>query len=75
MAEQPLKILDYDKLEIGEELGYYEYALTQGMPDNFRPSIDRPEACFPTGGRTPDATALNMGESATHGAVKTGTEM
>ena len=47
MAQQPLKQLVYDQLEIGEELGSYEYLLTQEMLDNFRASIDDPEGCFP----------------------------
>ena len=29
MADAELKIFDYDKAEIGEELGSYEYTLTQ----------------------------------------------
>ena len=75
MAEQPLKILDYDKLEIGEELGSYEYLLTQEMLHNFRASIDDPAACFPTLAVKHDATALNMVYNDTTGGVNAGNEV
>ena len=39
MAEAKLPELDYDKLEIGEELGTYEYLLTQEILDSFRASV------------------------------------
>ena len=42
MPDPEVKIFDYDKIEIGEELGSYEYTLTQEMLDNFRASIDDP---------------------------------
>ena len=29
MADPQLKLFEYDKIEIGEELGSYEYVLTQ----------------------------------------------
>ena len=40
MANKELKLFDYDKAEIGEELGSYEYTLTQEMLDAFRTSVD-----------------------------------
>ena len=60
MAEAKLPELDYDKLEIGEELGTYEYLLTQEILDSFRASVEDPEAVFPTIGVKHDATALAM---------------
>ena len=75
MAEQPLKILDYDKLEIGEELGSYEYVLTQEMLDNYRQSIDDPDAAFPTLAVKHDGTALNMVYNDTTGGVNAGNEV
>ena len=35
MAAEKLPELEYDKLQIGEELGSYEYLLTQEMIDSF----------------------------------------
>ncbi len=75
MVEQPLKILDYDKLEIGEELGAYEYVLTQEMLDNYRQSIDDPDAAFPTLAVKHDGTALNMVYNDTTGGVNAGNEV
>ena len=75
MAEQPLKILEYDKLEIGEELGSYEYVLTQEMLDNYRQSIDDPDAAFPTLAVKHDGTALNMVYNDTTGGVNAGNEV
>ena len=60
MADAELKIFDYNSVQIGEELGSYEYVLTQEMLDNFRASVDDPEACFPTLAVKHDATALNI---------------
>ena len=75
MAAQPLKILEYDKLEIGEELGSYEYVLTQEMLDNYRQSIDDPDAAFPTLAVKHDGTALNMVYNDTTGGVNAGNEV
>ena len=75
MAQQALKILDYDKLEIGEELGSYEYVLTQEMLDNYRQSIDDPDAAFPTLAVKHDGTALNMVYNDTTGGVNAGNEV
>ncbi|MCH7852664.1 MAG: hypothetical protein IIC41_07765, partial [Candidatus Marinimicrobia bacterium] len=44
MASEKLPELVYDKLQIGEELGSYEYLLTQEMLDSFRASVEDPEA-------------------------------
>ena len=74
MPDQELKIYDYDKVEIGEELGSYEYVLTQEMLDNYRASVDDPEAPFPTLAVKHDATALAMVYEDTTGGVNAGNE-
>ena len=75
MAQQPLKQFDYDQVEIGEELGSYEYLLTREMLDNFRASIDDPEGCFPTLAVKHDATALAMVYDDTTGGVNAGNQV
>ena len=46
MAAEKLPDLVYDKLQIGEELGSYEYLLTQEMLDSFRASVEDQDAAF-----------------------------
>ena len=75
MAERQLKIFDYDAIEIGEELGSYEYLLTQEMLDNFRASIDDPEASFRTLAVKHDATAFAMVYEDNTGGVNAGNEV
>ena len=75
MADEELKIFDYNSVEIGEELGSYEYLLTQEMLDNFRASVEDPDACFPTLAVKHDATALNMVYNDTTGGVNAGNEV
>mgnify|MGYP003323008066 FL=1 len=75
MAEAKLPELDYDKLEIGEELGTYEYLLTQEILDSFRASVEDPEAVLPTIGVKHDATALEMCYQDNIGGVNAGNEM
>ena len=75
MAQQPLKQFDYDQVKIGEELGSYEYLLTQEMLDNFRASIDDPEGCFPTLAVKHDATALAMVYDDTTSGVNAGNQV
>ena len=43
MAEAKLPELNYDKLQIGEELGTYEYLLTQEILDSFRATVEDTE--------------------------------
>ena len=57
MADNKLKLFEYDKAQIGEALGSYEYTLTQEMVDAFRKSVEDPDAQFPTLGVKHDATA------------------
>ena len=75
MTQQKLPPLDYNKLEIGEELGSYEYLLTQEMLDEYRKSVDDPEAVFPTIAVKHDATALAMVYEDTTGGVNAGNEI
>jgi hypothetical protein len=75
MADTELKIFDYEKAEIGEELGSYEYTLTQEMVDAFRSSVDDPEAPFPTLGVKHDATAFAMVYDDPIGTVNAGNEV
>ena len=75
MANQPIKLFEYDKIEIGEELGSYEYVLTQEMLDNFRRSVEDPDAPFPTLAVKHDATAFAMVYEDNTGGVNAGNEV
>ena len=75
MADEGLREFVYNQVEIGEELGSYDYVLTQEMLDNFRASIDDPEASFPTLAVKHDATALAMVYDDTTGGVNAGNEV
>lgn len=75
MAQEELKLFRYDDIQIGEELGSYEYVLTQEMLDNFRASVEDPDACFPTLAVKHDATALNMVYDDQVGGVNAGNEV
>jgi len=75
MADTELKIFDYEKAEIGEDLGSYEYTLTQEMMDAFRSSVDDPEAPFPTLGVKHDATAFALVYDDPIGTVNAGNEV
>ena len=75
MADPELKIFEYDKVVIGEELGSYQYTLTQQMLDDFRASVDDPEAPFPTLGVKHDATAFAMVYDDPIGTVNAGNQV
>ena len=75
MLDQGTEELQYNDLVIGEPLGSYEYVLTQEMLDNFRESVEDPEAVFPTLAVKHDATALNMVYKDTTGGVNAGNEV
>ena len=75
MLSQGTKELRYDDLVIGEQLGSFEYVLTQKMLDDFRESVEDPEACFPTLAVKHDGTALNMVYKDTTGGVNAGNEV
>ena len=42
------KLLDWEKLEVGEQLPSFSYVLTQEMMDDFRKGVMDPDAAFPT---------------------------
>ncbi len=75
MADSNLKPFVYDNVEIGEELGSYEYLLTQEMLDIFRASVDDPDAVFPTLAVKHDATAFAMVYDDQTGSVNAGNEV
>ena len=75
MTQSNLPELDYNKLVIGEELGSYEYVLTQEMVDEYRKSVDDPEGVFPTIAVKHDATALGLAYEDNTGGVNAGNEM
>ena len=75
MAGPQLKQFDYNSVEIGEALGSYEYVLTQEMLDNFRGSVDDPDAPFPTLAVKHDATAFAMVYEDNTGGVNAGNEV
>lgn len=75
MLSQGTKELKYDELVIGEQLGSFEYVLTQEMLDDFRESVEDPEAPFPTLAVKHDGTSLNMVYKDTTGGVNAGNEV
>ena len=75
MADEQLKTFNYADIEIGEELGSYEYVLTQEMLDNFRASVQDPDAPFPTLAVKHDATAFAMVYDDQTGGVNAGNEV
>jgi len=75
MGDTGLKEFNYDEVEVGEELGSYEYMLTQEMLDNFRASVEDPDALFPTLAVKHDATAFNMVYLDNTGGVNAGNEV
>ena len=75
MAGQRLREFDYETAEIGEELGSYEYVLTQEMLDTFRASVEDPDAQFPTLAVKHDATAFAMVYEDKRGSVNAGNEV
>ena len=75
MADDQLKLFNYDEVVIGEELGSYEYLLTQEMLDNFRAAVEDPDAPYPTLAVKHDATALAMVYDDQTGGVNAGNEV
>ena len=75
MAGRKLKEFVYDKAQVGEPLGTYEYLFTQEMLDNFRASVDDPQAPFPTLAVKHDATAFSMVYHDDTGGVNAGNEV
>jgi hypothetical protein len=75
MSQQNLPEFNYDRVQVGEELGTYEYVLTQGMVDEYRKSVDDPDGVFPTIAVKHDATALALAYNDTTGGVNAGNEI
>ena len=75
MAGEKVREFSYEMAEIGEELGSYEYVLTQEMLDTFRASVDDPDAPFPTLAVKHDATAFAMVYEDNIGGVNAGNEV
>ncbi len=75
MAEQELPLFDYDAVRVGEELGSYEYLLTQEMVDLYRRAVDDPDAVFPTIAVKHDATSLALAYDDQTGSINAGNEV
>ncbi len=75
MAEGAKRQFDFDSAEAGEDLGSYEYVLTQEMLDRYRESVDDPEAVFATIAVKHDATAFLMVYDDATGNVNAGNEV
>jgi hypothetical protein len=74
MAASAPEKFDYQSVEIGEELGSYEYVLSQETVDSFRRAVDDPDARFPTIAVKHDLTAFVMSYEDNTGGVNAGTE-
>jgi hypothetical protein len=75
MAGSQPKEFDYESSKIGEELGSYDYVLSQGTLDNYRQAVDDPEAIFPTIAVKHDATAFALAYHDNTGGVNAGNEV
>ena len=75
MADPKLKVFEFDQVAIGEEMGTYEYVLTQEMLDGFRLAVDDPDAAFPTLAVKHDLTSFAMVYEDTTGGVNAGNEV
>ena len=75
MAGLPQKEFDFDKAEIGEDLGSYEYVLSQETVDTYRASVEDPDAPFPTIAIKHDTTALEMAYHDEVGGILAGTDV
>ena len=69
------KLFEYENLDIGEELGSYEYVLSQEMLDRFRQSVGDPDAAFPTLAIKHDVTSFAMVYEEHTGSVNAGNEV
>ena len=54
------KKFDYDELQVGEELGSFEYALTEQQLREYRDSLESPTAQFPTIAIKHDSMAMHV---------------
>jgi hypothetical protein len=75
MAGSQPKEFDYESSKIGEELGSYDYVLSQETLDNFRQAVDDPDALFPTIAVKHDATAFALAYQDNTGGINAGNEV
>ena len=75
MAGSRLRLFDFNKIEIGEDLGSYEYILSQEVLDRFREAVGDPDGAFPTVAVRHDSTALAMAYEDNTGGVNAGSEV
>ena len=75
MVEQELPLFDYNEVQVGEELGSYEYVLTQEMVDLYRQAVGDPDAVFPTIAVKHDATSLSLAYDDQTGSINAGNEI
>jgi hypothetical protein len=54
------RVFDFDTLQVPDELGSFEYVLTQEQLDQYRRAVDDPEAVFPTLAVKHDVQALSF---------------
>ncbi len=59
-------LFDYEKAVPGEELGSYEYTLTEEQFNRFREAVEYPSAPFPTIAVKHDGTSLREKYTPTH---------
>jgi len=59
-AGETRKLLDWETLEVGEQLPSFSYVLTQQMVDEYRRGVMDPEAAFPTISHKVDVNAYHM---------------
>ena len=75
VSESIRRLFDFDSAQAGEDLGSYEYVLTQEMMDRYRESVDDPDAVFATIAVKHDATAFLMVYDDATGNVNAGNEV
>jgi hypothetical protein len=75
MAQAKKKLFNYDAIKVPEETGSYEYVLTQEKFDQFRKSVDDPEAAFPTLAIKHDVIGIHMMYDDPTGSVNQGNEV
>tara|TARA_Y100000310_G_C20384769_1_gene669886 strand:+ start:274 stop:699 length:426 start_codon:yes stop_codon:yes gene_type:complete len=75
MAGSQPKEFNYESSKIGEELGSYDYVLSQETLDNYRQAVDDPDAHFPTIAVKHDATAFALAYHDNTGGVNAGNEV
>jgi hypothetical protein len=58
--DETRKLLDWETLEVGEQLPSFSYVITQQMIDEYRQGVMDPEAAFPTISHKVDVNAYHM---------------